>query len=341
MSHLYYAPLIHPNRDARNGMYPATSFYGRLQHAHNHLVGYRHKTVFQRQWRLGNKTYSGASSTNLARFRFRTGYGAAYLRIVMLQCVANTSTGDPRTEIELVNVTDAVTTTAGPWQGFIDTTSTGDEPSTWRIVTDTIAVTPAKVYTATIKTYDSCRPMSILVMEIGSGTITEAVDFYSATNVVSDAPIFDATRETILGGLGSMYRQNGALQINWARDDGSARTRSSATAANLVDGTTTGTPTAATYGYSCDLRYRNSSSRTSVPVELAVYGSIPAGSGTVKVIDTGGTTHLTATVNSAVAGWFTATGTITASDLKFDLQFAGDGVNTLSVYAVSLVEYES
>ena len=40
---------------------------------------------------------------------------------------------------------------------------------------------------------------------------------------------------------------------------------------------------------------------------------------------------------SAVA----ATGTITASDLKFDLQFAGDGVNTLSVYAVSLVEYES
>ena len=35
------------------------------------------------------------------------------------------------------------------------------------------------------------------------------------------------------------------------------------------------------------------------------------------------------------------TGTITASDLKFDFQAAGDGVNTLSVYAVSLVEYES
>ena len=66
MSNLYYPPLIHPNRDARNGMYPATSFYGRLQQAHNHLVGYRHKTVFQRQWRLGNKTYSGAASTNLA-----------------------------------------------------------------------------------------------------------------------------------------------------------------------------------------------------------------------------------------------------------------------------------
>ena len=341
MSHLYYAPLIHPNRDARNGMYPATSFYGRLQHAHNHLVGYRHKTVFQRQWRLGNKTYSGASSTNLARFRWRSSHGAEYVRIVMLQCVANTSTGDPRTEIEFVNVTDAVTTTAGPWQGFIDTVSSGDEPSTWRMVSDTHAITPGKVYTATVKTYDSCRPMAILVMELGGGTIQESVDYYSATNIVADAPIFDSTREIMLGGLGAMYRQNGALHVNWARDDGSARTRTSATAANLVDGTTTGTPTAATYGYSCDLRYRNSSSRTSVPVELAVYGSIPAGSGTVKVIDTGGTTHLTATVNSAVAGWFTATGTITASDLKFDLQFAGDGVNTLSVYAVSLVEYES
>ena len=338
---LYVPLVIHPNRDARNGMYPATSFYGRLQQAVNHLTGYRHKTVFQRQWRLGNKTYSGASSTNLARFRWRSSHGAEHVRIVMLQCVSGASSGDPRTEIEFINVTDAVTTTAGPWQGFIDTVSSGDEPSTWRMVSDTHAITPGKVYTATIKTYDSCRPMAILVMEIGGGTISEAVDYYSATNIVADAPIFDSTREVMLGGLGAMYRQNGALQVNWARDDGSARTRSSATAANLVDGATTGTPTAATYGYSCDLRYRNSSSRTGVPVELAVYGSIPAGSGTVKVIDTAGTTHLTATVNSATPGWFTATGTITASDLKFDLQFAGDGVNTLSVYAVSLVEYES
>lgn len=338
---LYVPLVIHPNRDARNGMYPATSFYGRLQQAVNHLTGYRHKTVFQRQWRLGNKTYVGAASTNLARFRWRSSHGAEHVRIVMLQCVSGASSGDPRTEIEFINVTDAVTTTAGPWQGFIDTVSSGDEPSTWRMVSDTHAITPGKVYTATIKTYDSCRPMAILVMEIGGGTISEAVDYYSATNIVADAPIFDSTREVMLGGLGAMYRQNGGLVVNWANGDGAAATRTSATAANLVDGASTGSATTATPGYSCDLRYRNSSSRTSVPVELAVYGSIPAGSGTVKVIDTGGTTHLTATVNSAVAGWFTATGTITASDLKFDLQFAGDGVNTLSVYAVSLVEYES
>ena len=340
-AHLYYPQIIHPNRDARNGMYPATSFYGRLQHAHNHLVRLRHKTVIQRSWRLGNKSYSGASSTNLARFRWRSTYGAEYVRIIMIQAVSVAATGDPRTEIEFVNVTDAVTTTAGPWQGFIDTLSTGDEPETWRIVTDSHAITPGKVYTATIKTYDSCRPMAILVQEVGGGTIRESVNYYSAANMVSDAPIFDATREKILGGLGAMYRQNGGLQVNWANADGSARTRSSATAINIIDNATTGTPTGATPGYSCDLRYRNSSSRTGVPVELAVYGSVPAGSGTVKVIDTAGTTHLTCTVNNATPQWFTATGTITASDLKFDFQITGDGVNTLSVYAVSLVEYES
>ncbi len=341
MSHLYYPPIISPNRDAQNGMYPATSFYGRIQQAHNHLVGFRHKTVFQRAWRLGNKTYSGASATNLARFRWRTGHGAAYVRIVGVQCASNSSTGDPRTELELVNFSDTVTTTAGPWQGFIDVASTGDEPSTWRIFTDTIAVTPNKIYHATFKTYDSCRPMSLLVMELGGGTVTESVNYYSAANMVSDAPIFDATREKILGGLGAMYRQNGALQVNWANGDGSALTRSSATAINVVNNSSTGTPTTATPGYSCDLRYRNSSSRAGVPVELAVYGSIPAGSGTVRVIDTAGTTHLTATVNSATPGWFTATGTITASDLKFDFQAAGDGINTLSLHAVSLYEYES
>lgn len=341
MSHIYYPPIIHPNRDARNGMYPATSFYGRLQHAHNHLVGFRHKTVFQRQWRLGNKTYSGASSSNLARFRWRSSHGAEYVRIVMLQCVANTSTGDPRTEIEFVNVTDAVATTAGPWQGFIDTVSSGDEPSTWRMVSDTHAITPGKVYAATIKTYDSCRPMAILVMEIGGGTISEAVDYYSATNIVADAPIFDSTREVMLGGLGAMYRQNGGLVVNWANGDGAAATRTSATAANLVDGASTGSATTATAGYSCDMTYRNSSSRTTVPVELAAYAAIPAGSGTVRAIDSSGNVIATVTVNNATPQWFTATGSITAGAVKFDFQSAGDGVNTISVYAVSLIEYES
>lgn len=338
---LYVPLVIHPNRDARNGMYPATSFYGRLQQAVNHLTGYRHKTVFQRQWRLGNKAYVGASSTNLARFRWRTSHGAEYVRIVMLQCVSGSSTGDPRTEIEFVNVTDAVTTTAGPWQGFIDTVSSGDEPSTWRMVSDTHAVTPGKVYTATVKTYDSCRPMAILVMEIGGGTIQEAVDYYSATNIVADAPIFDSTREIMLGGLGAMYRQNGGLVVNWGNGDGAASTRTSATHANVVDGASTGTPTAATAGYSCDMRYRNSSSRTTVPVELAVYGSIPGGSGTVRAIDDSGNVIATATVNNATPQWFTATGSMQAAALKFDFQLAGDGANTVSVYAVSLIEYEA
>ena len=74
MSHVYYQPIISPARDARNGHYPATSFYGRLQLAHNHLVGFRHKTVFQRQARLGNKSFGYSGTTNLARFRFRSGY---------------------------------------------------------------------------------------------------------------------------------------------------------------------------------------------------------------------------------------------------------------------------
>jgi hypothetical protein len=341
MSHIYYQPIISPARDARNGHYPATSFLGRLQLAHNHLVGYRHKTVFQRAIRLGNKSFGYAGTTNLARFRFRSGHGAAFFKIAMIHCVSNAATGDPTVDVEMINVTDAVTTTFGPWQGFIDSTSLTDAPSTWRLTHDVTTLLPAKVYECTLRTYDSARPMSVTMMELGGGTITEAVNYYDATNVVSDAPIYAATRQHILGGLGAMYRQNGALQINWSNIDGTARTRSSATPANVANGTSTGTPTAATPGYSCDLRYRNSSSRTGVPVELAVYAAIPAGSGTVRVIDTAGTTHLTATVNSATPQWFTATGTITASDLKFDFQCAGDGANTLSLYAVSLIEYEA
>ncbi|MBK7823428.1 MAG: hypothetical protein IPJ61_20795 [Tessaracoccus sp.] len=61
----------------------------------------------------------------------------------------------------------------------------------------------------------------------------------------------------------------------------------------------------------------------------------------MTLVDSGGSVVATATVNSATPGWFTGTCALPASLAKYDLQFAGDGTNQISVYAVSFIEYES
>jgi hypothetical protein len=69
---------------------------------------------------------------------------------------------------------------------------------------------------------------------------------------------------------------------------------------------------------------------------MCVYGSIGAGSGSVVLRSTAPADAATVTINGAAA-WYTAAGALTVgTGQKYDLMFAGDGVNTVSVYAVSI-----
>jgi hypothetical protein len=184
--------------------------------------------------------------------------------------------------------------------------------------------------------------IAVMAYEEAPLTVDDATSYYNESVPTAGMPIYDSTRERLLVGLSNMYRQNGGTLFHWGRLDGTARTRSSATLANLIDGSTTGNPTSATRGVHLDLTYRNTVSRTSVPFELAVYAQTAAGSaGVVRLRDTSGNNLISITNISTTAQWYTATGLIPASAAKYDLQFAGDGVNTLSVYAASVYEYEA
>ena len=65
----------------------------------------------------------------------------------------------------------------------------------------------------------------------------------------------------------------------------------------------------------------------------------PAGSGVVRLRDTAGTSAVVATINNATPQWFTATGALSVGAAqKYDLQFAGDGANQVSIRAVSIYQ---
>lgn len=332
--------LIQHRRDTLNGHYPSATYYARVVNGMNHLTAYRHKQVFGRSALLGDASIGASGSNTIARFRFRSGHGAVYARIVMIlgKDITGGVAADPTASVTIG------ATTSGPHAWGQSPTATIDAPTDWRIVNDVIAITPNTAYSCSVDTTDYARVLAVMVYELGTPTISEATDYYSGESFGADSPIYDAPQARILEGLSNLWRHNGGTVCHWGRRDGSARTRSSATAINLVDNSTTGAPTAATPGWTLDLRYRCTEGRATVPVELAVYGAMSAGggvSGTVVLVDGGGTTVATVTVNSNTAGWFTTTALLPATVDKYDLKFASDGVNTLSVYAVSLNEWEA
>lgn len=328
--------LIHWQRDALNGMTPSAYLYRRLVDAQNHATAYRHRCVYSKSAKLGNTSYGYAGTTTIGRFRFRTGHGVTAVRILAIlgkDASGGTAT-NPRVTVDVGG--SSVTFYHG-----LSSTAATDAPDELRVMGDTIAVSANTAYTGYIDAIDYARVLGVAIYELGSETIDEATEWFNSTIPQARAPIFDAFHGKVMQGLSEIHRHNAGTVAHWSLINGASRTRSSATKINLVDNSTTGAPSGATPGLKLDLAYRATEGVATVPVEVGVYGSIPAGSGTVELRDSSNTVKVTVTVNSATPGWFTATGALAANLEKYDLYYAGDGANTLSVSNVSIIEWEA
>lgn len=329
----------------RNGLYPNAATWITVINAMNHSMGYRHREVYRRAWELGQATGVFGSGTNtIGRFRFRTGHGVTTLTYVVMIGLDNTTAGpsgglatNPYIEID-TTISGGATTTRDFHYGLQSSPPGTDAPDETHVATSDVSVTPLTVYEVEIKSVDYARPIAIVAYEQASQTVTESTNYYNLHQPQAGSPIYDANRQRMALGLSEMWRTMGGATWHWHLQDGAARTRSSATYVNILDNSTTGTPATSDYGFYLDLTSHNTISATTAPMELAVYGSIGAGSGTVRLIDSAGNTYGPVTINGA-AGWYTATVNLPASSTFYTAQYAGDGANTVSVSAISLIEY--
>jgi hypothetical protein len=345
--------LIHHRGQARNGCYPASGFVRRLVDAENHLTAYAHRQVFAKTWPMGVAQLNTTSQV-IARWRFRAGHGATRLSVLLLLggSDANGVFIQPAAYAD-ITISGGATSTIGPLIAPILEAAATDVPDELLMLEGSVALTPGTVYECALRvtgyavtgstSNEAARVLAACAYELGNPTIDESTNYYNTHQPTAGSLIYDADRERLLVGLSNMYRQNGAINCHWSLTDGVARTRSSATQVNLIDNTTTGTPTAGTHpGWYIDPRYHRTASRTTVPFEWAVYASMSAGSGTCRLIDTVGNTYGTITVNSATPQWWAATFSLAESaEIYIVPQFAGDGAGTLSVYAASAIEWES
>lgn len=347
--------LIHVRQFARNGFYPATGFYRAVVDAENHLVASRKKQIFKWHGALGvsggGEFPEPLADSGSIRFHCHTGYGTTKLVAYAILGPAHPDVASTDTPYVGVSVTvpGGATTTLAPLMhgsGYGDSTAVGDAdfdaPNRWSYHRCEAEVSANQTYEGLVTVAEHARLLSLVVFEEATGNIDESVSYYNAQNPQAGSRIYDNHRQRLVQGMSNMWQRNGALAIHWSAENGTPRTRTSATAINLIDNATTGTPSANAAGWKLDLAYRTTSSRAVVPVRLAVYASQSSGSGTVRLIDTDGATLGSITINSSTPQWWTTTANLVASAGKFYApQFASNGTNTLSVYALSLYEYEA
>lgn len=328
--------LVDWRRQAQNGDSPAVNFYRDLDAAVDHLGRYGSmRQLYGRARELG--ILSGASaSTTVARWRIRTGPYADRLAVVLLLGEAfenGASAAQPYAEVDL-KISGGATTTLGPFVAPITAfTGVGDAPNDCLVAMATSDVNASTVYECALRQVEYCRVVAVLVFEQGSATaITTLPD------VVAGSPIYDAHRNALLPPLSNMHAECGGISWHWSLFDGSSRTRTSSTAINLIDNTTTGTPTTAHYGVYLTPAYHNRASKTTVAFSLGAYASISGGAtGTVRLIDTSGNTY-SLSITGASLAWNAGTVNLPATEAFYALQFLSDGTQTLTVNAVSLIE---
>lgn len=336
---IIYPQTIEFWRHAKNNLLPDADFYGQTHAALNHILAYRGAGAFHRSNLLG---YTRASGTNTVwRWRQRTGYGQTRLQVVGILGLSSSSAADPAVTITVVK-SGGGTQSITVYGGATDATPS-DSPSEWSLFEHTFDVDPASVYECSLATVDYGAILSLLSRQLGNTEIDDSIDYYTEFEATGTGPIFDVNQQRLVEGAGRIIRRNRGIHTSWCLFDGSARTRTSATLINLINNSSTGSPTATTPGYRFTTTALGTVSRsTTVPVEVAVYGSNATSTGTVQLVNTSGATVVTVTINSATPQWFTGTGTITVgSSVKYDLQFNSAGGSTTSVLAASIAGYES
>lgn len=327
--------LIHYFAHARNGLYPDATFYAETTGALNHATAYCRKPIYRRVCKL---TEAGGTSGVAWRWHCRTGYGARRFAVVCLLGLDDRVLAvDPYIAVSMTKSGGSPVTVN--FHGGTSAIAATDAPDEWIQSTQYIAADGNSVYTGQVEFFDNVRVVALMVYEDSVPTVDEVTPYHSEWEPAAGSPIYDNRIGRQLEAVGNMHRKNGALRFDWGLVTGAARTRTSATPICLVDNAAASPPTAADPSVVFNTNYRNTYSATTVPITMAVYGSIPAGSGTVVFRDTSGNDAATVTINNATPQWFTATGALTVgATQRYSPYFYSDGVNLLSVKAVSVYE---
>lgn len=346
------SPPIQIDRWFRNGLQPDVGALNAMNEAGNQAALFRSKQVFYAYTRLHNSLYPPSTAT-LARWRFAFHTGpythALFAVVAMLpDDVYSATTVNGQCKLEIYS--DASESTLVASQTFTyglnphDTLSTAAGFQDIKPLMNFVdGLTADTDYYGKWSSIDVGGLQSACVFDLQS--MTENFSGYLPQNITTHTAVLDVYRQNLATLAKNLWKRGGAQVLNWTADDQTApKTTASATLTNLIDSSLTGAPTSATPGYTlCMAGKARVSQTTGVPCIMKVFAKISAGTGgTVYLKDSSNNTIASCTNFTTTAGWVSSGAfNLPATTAKYDLQYAVGGGATLSVYAVSIYEYEA
>ena len=331
----------------RNGLYPEAGPQTRLMDEANRIVALRGK-----QWTFASPCPSvpaaGGASTQRWRTFIHTSTHHAYINARFL-CMPSNNAGTPVSLVTFTEVGGGVVGSCEHRYGAFTGDDNADNMAVGQCRTIELAGTasveldPDTDYEVNVYDLDNARTMAVSLFEHALPYTT--ANGYVNAGVVAGQPILDVHRSEPTTVLRNAWLRNGAPLITFSTSlDSAPLTRTSATIANLLDGVT-GSPTAATAGYTLSLANRSTLRRATngIPVIMRVYGKFAGAPSAAHVYltNSAGTQVIDCEIDSNTEGWFSSGAfDLPATDGKYDLQFAGDGTNLLTVRAVALYQIE-
>lgn len=341
---VYSLKPIAAERFVRNGKYPDAYFMHWVRREITRGARWRTKEVFRGADNLTNILTSGGASRTRWRFRFHTSPYARYLWVNFVLAGAK-GTGSPTGRLRIETTVPATfgdaEYSAGGVSGITNTPNTLSTGRTTLVSGGTaLAITADTDFQGTF--YD-INDGVIIAANVYEWSLENTIENgYLDSEYAVGSPIYDEDTGDAIAMARTLWKRGAAHLFNWASNtDATARTRASSTPINLIDDSSTAV-SAATPGYTLDLLYKTTVSRasTGVPCVFAVYGAATvAGNGTVELRDSAGAVVATCAGFAVAGGWVTTTCNLPASSAKYDVFFYSNGVDGLTVYAVSLYQY--
>jgi hypothetical protein len=352
-------PLIQVNQWVRNGKIVAAELQSRIAETIGHAAYSRPKLVFHRAAPIsgaaGGANIPSSTSGTRTRWRFawRSGPYARYVYVQMEMAPQNSgAAGDPYGLLEVSDGTGTVIGKSEAHWGNSDGTYT-DVPRNFggsirQLVDPTtqdltvVEIEPDTDYWGVFYDVNYGRIVAAQVWEFSLGADTD--NGYPVNAHAVGSPVLVSHRETPAQMARTLWKKGGAHLINWCADtDATAPTTSSAQAGyeNVISGSSS--VSAASPGWTLDMRKRTTLSRAAlgVPVVMKVTATSTAGNtATVRLVDSSGTTVLEQACDQAGEFNYVTAGYIPATLAKYDLHWGGTS-DAFTLYSVNVYEYDA
>jgi hypothetical protein len=349
---LVLIPQLQALAQARNGRSPDASFLNLMLSDTNYLSRWRTKELF----RWGSPVvFPLSSSGNRTRWRFAAHLSpkARYVYVHMyLAAFSSTAGSDPYGKFTLLDSGGSTIGTAEVHFGENPLDGGSDVPSFFSGMfialndgtgpSGVVTVTPDSDVYGVFEDKNGARLLAADVYEYALDATVANGYLQSPYGVGS--PIYSSVREGITTTLRTMWKRGAAHLFNLTVDvDSLALTRSSATAVNIVDLSST-TPSSSTPGLVLDLLQKGTVRRGAVPCVFAAYGrngTSGGAGGKVDLVDSTNTIVATITFTNNSNAWVSTTVNLPATVAKYDIRFRGDGTFTFTLYSLSLYQHEA